>query len=96
MFFVIGRDSLLDFPRWHDPRPLQSLPHWSWLTGTAPESFQSPSHLPASSAALLAANARVDINSTDIRIRVREGSSIRYRVPMALPLTSRARAVRAK
>jgi len=83
LFLVIGRDSLLDFPHWHDPGRIAELATLVVAdrdgTGVLSESVPT---LPGIVARLCWLRMpRVDVNSTDIRSRVREGSSIRYRVP---------------
>jgi nicotinate-nucleotide adenylyltransferase len=83
LFFVLGRDALLDFPNWHDPRRISEL---ATLVVADREGAGVPSEseptLPGIVTRLCWLRMpRVDINSTDIRNRVREGRSIRYRVP---------------
>lgn len=83
LFFVIGRDSLLDFPHWHDPRRIAELATLvvADRDGTGVPSESEPT-LPGIVARLCWLRMpRIDINSTDIRNRVREGNSLRYRVP---------------
>lgn len=83
LFFIIGRDSLLDFPHWHDPRRIAELATLvvADRDGSGVPSESEPT-LPGIVARLCWLRMpRVDINSTDVRTRVREGRSIRYRVP---------------
>lgn len=83
LFFVLGRDSLADFPHWHDPQRIAELATLvvADRDGAGVASESEPA-LPGIVTRLCWLRMpRVDINSTDIRNRVREGRSIRYRVP---------------
>jgi len=83
LFFVLGRDSLADLPHWHDPQRTAELATLvvADRDGAGVASESEPA-LPGIVARLCWLRMpRVDINSSDIRARVREGRSIRYRVP---------------
>jgi nicotinate-nucleotide adenylyltransferase len=85
MWFIVGTDSLLSFPRWREParilaqarlavvrRPDVALPDMSLLY----------SGLPVLEGAIDWIDAPlVQISATDLRSRVAQGRSIRYRVP---------------
>jgi nicotinate-nucleotide adenylyltransferase len=87
IYFLIGSDSLVDLPTWHQPAQLLHLCHIV--------AVQRPGHqadlneldrlLPgAASAIRLIDTPTLDISSTEIRHRVREQGSIRYLVPAAV------------
>jgi nicotinate-nucleotide adenylyltransferase len=86
LVFLLGADSLVDFPTWREPRrilelarlavvnrggnPLPALAALQPILGAALESRIEFVTIPG-----------VDISSSDIRRRVREGKSIRYMTP---------------
>jgi len=85
MWFIVGTDSLLSFPQWREPerilarsrlavvrRPDVALPDMSLLY----------SNLPLLEGAIDWIDAPlIQISATDLRRRVAQGRSIRYRVP---------------
>lgn len=89
LFFLIGGDSLNDLPTWREPqkiaqlativavnrgdRPLQDLETVRKQLGDA-----------VADRIVLATMPGIDLSSTDIRQRVREGKSVRYMVPRAV------------
>jgi len=89
LYFLLGADSLVDFPTWREPRrivelarlavvnrgeaPLADLGPLRSLLGPALESRVQIDTIPG-----------VDFSSSDIRRRVREGKSIRYMTPRAV------------
>ena len=83
LFFVLGRDSLADFPHWHDPQRIAELATLVVADrDAAGVSSELEPALPGIVARLCWVRMpRIDIDSTGIRNRVREGRSIRYRVP---------------
>jgi nicotinate-nucleotide adenylyltransferase len=83
LFFMLGRDALRDFPNWHNPRRIVELATLVVAErGGAGPALETEPALPGIVARLcLLRMPRLDITSTDIRLRVREGRSIRYLVP---------------
>ncbi len=87
LFFIVGADSLVDLARWHDPARLIQLCHL--VAVSRPPYEYDPAALER---ALPGVTERViylpvpllDIASSDLRRRVREGRSIRYYVPAAV------------
>lgn len=84
MWFIIGADSLTTLPMWRDPAGI--LAHTRLAVVQRPGARADLASLAAELPGL-AANVDlidtplVDISATDIRSRVREGHSIKYRVP---------------
>lgn len=82
--FIIGADSLRDFPTWHDPEGILDLCRLA--VGNRPGVEVDPAHLMARVPALasrldLIETPRLDISATEIRQRAHDGQSIRYLVP---------------
>jgi len=92
LFFLLGADSLVDFPTWREPRRIVELAHLAIVNrGTAPPPDLGPLR-PLLGTALesrlqFVTMPGVDISSSDIRRRVREGMSIRYMTPRAVECT---------
>jgi len=84
MWFILGSDSLLDFPKWHEQERIIAQTRLAVLrrpTFTA-DLASIEAGLPGFTSALDWVNAPLlEISATDIRRRVAEGLSIRYRVP---------------
>lgn len=84
IFFIIGMDSLMEIDTWHEPEQLIRL---CWLVAVERPGFQPD--LKALEAKVPGITARtvmidmpaVDISSSDLRHRVREGLPIKYQVP---------------
>jgi nicotinate-nucleotide adenylyltransferase len=84
LFFLIGGDSLADFPTWHMPAEilryaLLAVIHrpntpidWSILTAKVPELIGHVIFIPA---------PEIAIASTDLRQRVHDGRTMRYQIP---------------
>ena len=87
LFVIIGVDALREIDRWRQPRRLFQM---ATVVGMArPGASLDPSVLnaaiPGASERLrLVDSALIDISGTDIRRRVADGASIRYRVPLAV------------
>lgn len=82
--FIIGADSLRDFPTWHDPEGILRLSRLA--VGERPGVEINPDAVIAKVPSLkerldLVKTARLDISATDIRQRVHDGQSICYLVP---------------
>jgi len=84
MFFILGLDSLVEVPTWHEPERLIQLCH---LVAVARPGFevdmrQLEDSVPGiSSRVEIIGMPEVDISSSDLQRRVREGLPIRYQVP---------------
>ncbi len=88
LFFILGRDTLYDLPHWKDP---QRIIAQAWLAiAERPGVVVSPNAeleraVPGITARLAPfAMPALEISSTDIRLRRREGRPIRYLVPAAV------------
>lgn len=93
LFVILGVDALREIDRWRNPRRLFQM---ATVVGVArPGASLDPSVLnaaiPGASDRLrLIQSALIDISGTDIRRRVADGASIRYRVPHAVEQYIRA------
>lgn len=88
LYFIIGADSLAELPRWKDPHRILELCRLVAVTRPGYPLVEPPGlGLPPAEArrgiALLRAPG-VDVSSTELRARVREGQPIRYLVPDAV------------
>ena len=83
MFFILGRDALIDFPQWHDPQRIAELATLAVaerddvVLGAEGEAGLPGPHVRLRRLQM----PRVDISATAIRQYVRDGRSIRYLVP---------------
>ncbi len=88
LHWIIGADSLSELTAWHRVRDLvdacgivtAARPGWEAIDWAPLRAILSDAQVAALQAGVLP-TPRVDISSTDIRRRVREGRSIRYLVP---------------
>ncbi len=86
LFFILGRDALIDLPHWHDPQRIAELATLAvaerddTALGGDGEADLSGLHVRLCRLHM----ARVGITATAIRDNVREGRSIRYLVPDAV------------
>lgn len=84
--FIIGGDSLRDFPTWHDPGGIISLAKLGVANRpdvAIPESvFQQVPGL--AGAVLPIESPLLDISATDLRNRLANGNSVRYLMPDAV------------
>lgn len=87
LYFLMGADQLAEFHEWREPEVIASMATVvamaregvaaeTWPTAGMPNGLKvDVVHLPVT---------RLDISSTDVRERVREGRSIQYLVPLAV------------
>jgi nicotinate-nucleotide adenylyltransferase len=88
LHWIIGADSLSELTTWHRVRDLvdacrivtAARPGWDTMDWAPFRAMLSDAQVAAIQAGVLP-TPRIDISSTDIRRRVREGRSIRYLVP---------------
>jgi nicotinate-nucleotide adenylyltransferase len=85
LFFIVGQDSLADLPNWRQPQRIISLARLAVAARAAWESAQADAlekEVPGISQRLVWLDMpRIDISSTALRQRVRQGQSIRSWVP---------------
>ena len=83
--YLVGEDSLRDFPAWHKPQQLVLACHVIGVmerSGAEPDLADLEAILPGLSARVRFFRApTIDISSRDLRRRVQAGESIRYLVP---------------
>lgn len=87
IFFIMGMDSLVNLPTWHQPQEIVKLAKLAVFTraGYHLDISALERQVPGVSAAVVMVPApEVDISSTEIRERVRRGKSIRGLVPPAV------------
>lgn len=83
-FFIIGGDSLVDLPTWHEPETLLRLCRLAVIhrPGYRPDVAELEQALPGLTARLdWIEMPQIEISASDIRARVQAGQSIRYQVP---------------
>lgn len=84
LFFVMGLDSLVELPTWHEPHRLVLLCRLIAVSrpGFNVDQAQLESTVPGLSSRLeIIDMPEMDISSTDLQRRVREGLPIKYQVP---------------
>lgn len=84
LYFLIGADSLADFPNWREPERIAELATIVVVNrpGIDPEILATPPDLgPAARPLVRVAMPPVGIASTDLRLRAAAGRTIRYQVP---------------
>ena len=88
IFFIVGQDSLADLPNWRQPQRIISLARLAVAVRTDWEAAKADAlekEVPGISQRLVWLNMpRIDISSTAVRDRVRQGISIRDWVPPAV------------
>ena len=84
-FFIIGSDSLLNLPAWHNPNKLITLCRLAIVhrAGYQPNIDDLEQHIPGLSTRLdwVSISRTLDFASSAIRKRLLAGQSIRYQVP---------------
>ena len=84
-FLILGKDSLADLPRWHEPQRLAALCRFAAFPRRGCQEVDLGSlerAIPGVSKRILMLEGPVlEISATEIRQRVRLGKSIRYLVP---------------
>ncbi|MBU0676645.1 MAG: nicotinate-nucleotide adenylyltransferase [Verrucomicrobia bacterium] len=93
LFFIIGGDSLLELHTWKDIDELISLCEFiilarpgSQIQDLDPEVLKLPAEAVGRLLGNIAMGHVVEISSSDVRMRVAEGLSIRYLVPDAVEM----------
>lgn len=89
LFFLIGADSLNDFPEWREPARILDLATVVCVNRgdrPLPDAHRLIEVVGANRAARVrhVSIPGIDLSSSDIRRRVREGKSIRFMVPRAI------------
>jgi len=86
LVFIIGGDSLRDFPTWHDPEGIISLARLGVADrpgATIPDDVFKK--VPGLKAAVMPIESPLlDISGTDLRTRIANGSSVHYLIPEAV------------
>ncbi len=89
-FFIMGADSLGDFPHWHQPQRILELARLAVAERPEPEDAGFGEVLAEELAEAMRQRVvwlrmpRIDISATAVRERVRRGLSVRYWVPLAV------------
>ena len=87
LFVILGVDALREIDRWRQPRRLFQMATVVGMArpGASLDASVLNAAIPGASERLrLVDSALIDISGTDIRRRVADGASIRYRVPLAV------------
>lgn len=87
LFVILGVDALCEIDRWRQPRRLFQMATVVGMArpGASLDASVLNAAIPGASERLrLVDSALIDISGTDIRRRVADGASIRYRVPHAV------------
>jgi nicotinate-nucleotide adenylyltransferase len=87
LYFLMGEDSLRDLPRWKDPVEIIRLARLvvSQRPGAEMDLSEIESAVPGVSTRVCWLNApQLEIASSDIQQRVREGRTVRYMLPQAV------------
>jgi nicotinate-nucleotide adenylyltransferase len=86
IFFILGWDTLMSLPRWHEPKRLIALCRFAAAPRpgfTNPDTSMLEKELPGiSERTVIMKQPLIDISSSEIRERVRRGLSIGKMVPL--------------
>jgi len=82
LFFILGRDALLDLPNWREPARITELA--TLLVAGRAGVTDRPAAATAGARIQEVPMPLIEISATDIRDRVRRGRSIRYLAPEAV------------
>jgi nicotinate-nucleotide adenylyltransferase len=96
-YFVLGGDSLESLPTWHDPQGIVAqagllVMERRGSRRVSPDELRQALNLPADAPLSLefVENASlIDVSSTDLRQRLREGRTVRYLLPAAVEVYAR-------
>jgi nicotinate-nucleotide adenylyltransferase len=79
VYFIVGADQFRSFHTWREPEAVARLARLAVMTrsGWSPDRDAPPIDVEYEAVPV----TRVDLSSTDIRRRIREGRSVRYMVP---------------
>lgn len=81
---LIGSDVVPTLPRWREPDRLLGMVRLVVLYRQADGAVPAPQEIHGARSAISLATRRVDVSSTEVRARVRDGRSIRGFVPEAV------------
>jgi nicotinate-nucleotide adenylyltransferase len=91
LFFLMGADSLLDLPKWHDPRRITSLalPLVVRRHGSPEPQYEALAAILSREQLSLVRQMAVEmpiieLRGTELRRRVAAGQSVRFRTPRAV------------
>ncbi len=84
LFWLVGADVIKSFAQWREPRRITELATVVVLQRDGGEKGDAPDLTSMPGTPRVIATRRIDISSTEIRQRVREGKSIRGFVPDAV------------
>jgi|SRR5579884_557620 len=94
LFFLMGGDSLRDFPTWHEPDRIATLAELGVAArpNVEPDVSRIEQEVPAARDRIhLVPVPLIGISSREIRRRVRAGEPIRFQVPLTVETYIRAR-----
>lgn len=80
LFLIVGSDNLLDFQSWKSPREILAMARLAVYERSSTKPTPGSTLPPA----IRLSGATIDISSSAIRTRIRQGKSVRYQVPDAV------------